>query len=532
MRLSWSEVRRGEVAPSRRCSHAALAVDGGLLILGGGAPPLAPSVDARRGTAPRFEHAFEHTGDAWLFSSADATWREVAIDDLVPRRGHSAVLDGARSEILVFGGVTDGRQAAGEDDATAAYVAGDRALRVYAWDGAALAGRPSATSGCPPLPRRAHVAFRVDAADAMVVYGGYVADAAAVALGSRIAAASTPYVLDLATRAWSAVGLPGGGRDIDALLRSGESAGVMERAFRGVALAAAAATKTGAVLVGGVSATIGVAGGVHGLRVERGENGAWADTWSTMVTGGDASTFADSAWTPRYGAAAATVGGRLVVVFGGCVADNGEEGGGAGRDLADTFCFDASATEDPPRPPDAFGRVEERLRPAFLADGPSASGVDAPPARNSASLTTIETVSGETVCVLFGGGVFGGEYFADTRVLRVAGAPERAPRRRTATPRPLAELCEAALAPHLDGDNVLALLGVARDRGCETLRRACLGWIQERFNPIFRPRGAGASSLDDDALSLRNAAAKLPGYEAAVSEPALARDLRRAISGL
>ena len=86
MHVTFTSIE-SEPRPPPRCSHAATALEGGIIVLGGGVYR---------------EHRFKHYADAWLLEAATATWRELPLsDDFVARRGHSAVHDVARDRLIV-----------------------------------------------------------------------------------------------------------------------------------------------------------------------------------------------------------------------------------------------------------------------------------------------------------------------------------------------------------------------------------------------------------------------------------------------
>ena len=512
MRYTWAQLPAHTPRPSPRCSHSATAVPGGLLIYGGGV------------ATPGGK--FTHCGDAWLLDEETARWRELEMDDSCARRGHTSVYDARREQLVVFGGVASFDATAG-GDGDDVFVADASKLRIYDVGAHSLSLDATPASGEAPGPRRAHVAYAVD--DAMVIYGGYtwrVGGADGVSpddVCAVILEQSTPHVLDLATRTWSrlASGAPDASRGVRGLASTPGALGDMQwRAFRGVALAACAAARGAAFVVGGVSAALGLAGGVHALRVDRGGGGGWRERW-TMLEGG----FEGTAWTPRFGCGAACLDDRFVVAFGGTVAGelDGELDAGP-RNLDDVLVFDAAATALPDAPP---GRRAPPGRAAWLAC--DRGSLERPAARNCASLTALASVSGERVAVLFGGGVFGEAYFDDCYVLRLLDAPEGAERRPVAS---LASLAEVRLAEHLDASNVAHLLAFAHDRGCAGLKRSCLEFLQRSYNPLFQDAGGDSEPLPlprGDAAALEDA---LPGYGAAAATPSLARELRRALDGI
>ncbi|KAH8066707.1 hypothetical protein JL720_12700 [Aureococcus anophagefferens] len=192
----------------------------------------------------------------------------------------------------------------------------------------------------------------------------------------------------------------------------------------GVALAACAAARGAAFVVGGVSAALGLAGGVHALSVDSG--GGWRG-------GGRCSRgFEGTAWTPRFGCGAACLDDRFVVVFGGTVAGELDGELGAAAESGRRPRLRRGGDGAPDAPP---GRRAPPGRAAWLAC--DRGSLERPAARNCASLTALASVSA-AVAVLFGG-VFGEAYFDDCYVLRLLDAPEGAERRPVAS---LASLLE------------------------------------------------------------------------------------------
>ncbi|KAK7242558.1 hypothetical protein SO694_00017452 [Aureococcus anophagefferens] len=305
LRYTWAQLPAHTPRPSPRCSHSATAVPGGLLIYGGGV------------ATPGGK--FTHCGDAWLLDEETARWRELEMDDSCARRGHTSVYDARREQLVVFGGVASYDATVG-GDGDDVFVADASKLRIYDVGAHSLSLDATPASGEAPGPRRAHVAYAVD--DAMVIYGGYtwrVGGADGVSpddVCAVILEQSTPHVLDLATRTWSrlASGAPDASRGVRAWRRPARFGDMQWRAaFRGVALAACAAARGAAFVVGGVSAALGLAGGVHALSVDR---AAAAGAAVGDARGG----FEGTAWTPRFGCGAACLDDRFVVVFGGTVA--------------------------------------------------------------------------------------------------------------------------------------------------------------------------------------------------------------------
>ena len=105
-----------------------------------------------------------------------------------------------------------------------------------------------------------------------------------------------------------------------------------------------------------------------------------------------------------------------------------------------------------------------------------------------------------------------------------AEARERGP------PPSLSQLCEDRLASLLDVDNATALLGLAHDRGCAALRRACLAFLQRAYNPLFQDAGADSPPLPLPARDADAWEAALPGLGGAGD--ALRRDVLRALYGV
>jgi len=142
-----------------------------------------------------------------------------------------------------------------------------------------------------------------------------------------------------------------------------------------------------------------------------------------------------------------------------------------------------------------------------------------PAARNAASLTSIKTVGGEEVLVLFGGGVYPNTYYNDTHILRLedlpaaAAAPER-------PPPPLANLCQAAVAGEMTDDNVFEMLMFADDRQLADLRTECLKHVQRRWS----------SNLCH--WWHKSGGAILPGADDALQAPSLKSDVERALRGI
>ncbi|KAH8048187.1 DUF4410-containing protein [Aureococcus anophagefferens] len=350
LRYTWAQLPAHTPRPSPRCSHSATAVPGGLLIYGGGV------------ATPGGK--FTHCGDAWLLDEETARWRELEMDDSCARRGHTSVYDARREQLVVFGGVASYDATVG-GDGDDVFVADASKLRIYDVGAHSLSLDATPASGEAPGPRRAHVAYAVD--DAMVIYGGYtwrVGGADGVSpddVCAVILEQSTPHVLDLATRTWSrlASGAPDASRGVRAWRRPG--AGDMQWRVPGVALAACAAARGAAFVVGGVSAALGLAGGVHALSVDRG--GGWRG-------GGRCSRgFEGTAWTPRFGCGAACLDDRFVVVFGGTVAGELDGELGAGRGIWTTSSSSTRRRRRSgraARPPRAAGpRRVARVRPGL-----------------------------------------------------------------------------------------------------------------------------------------------------------------------
>ena len=285
-------------------------------------------------------------------------------------------------------------------------------------------------------------------------------------------------------------------------------------------------------------------------------------------------------WTPRCSPACAAYGDRFVVLFGGSAVP--QDISDAARDLNDVVVFDISALRAPawrakvslsehldgPGFPEGqatiarcdatgawaqtlenFGNLcgdDSHARATFdhlqnsetAATAATAGGwlelrhgpdvlkttewrvrTPTPLKRNAASLTSIKTVGGEEVLVLFGGGVYPDTYYNDTHILRwedlpaAAAAPER-------PPPALANLCQAAVAGEITDDNVFEMLTFADDRQLADLRAACLKHVQRRWNSNLHHWWHNA----DGAI--------LPGADAALQAPSLKSDVDRALRGI
>ena len=470
--------------------------------------------------------------------------------------------------LVVFGGVAD----SGAGGPVERLIEGDQQLVVFDVDDAVtrLSRVLPDVSGAPPRPRRAHAAWL--SGHTMLVYGGFMQTLQEIQEGvlDAIDAASALHALDLATWTWSRVDArppmrppaAEGGRDA-----SEEWA---RRASRGVALAGCCSLKGLPVLIGGVSSTVGVGGGVLGYS---------AGQWTNFRDGGSRNLAEGDAWTPRCSPACSSYGDRFVVLFGGSAvpAEAGLDINDAARDLNDVVVFDIAA----PRAPawraanreclqvtgiggDRDGRLTiERCNRTGAAvetlhtfewHEMSVSGARAtfdklaadtrgdswlelrrgplielttewrgrtptPAVRNAASLTSVKTVGGEEALVLFGGGVYPDTYYNDTHVLLLedlpaaAAAPEK-------PPQPLANLCQAAVAGEITDDNVFEMLVFADDRQLADLRAACLKHVQRRWNSNLHHWWHNA----DGCI--------LPGADAALQAPSLKSDVDRALRGI
>ena len=545
-------------SPPGRCSHSATAVDNGVLILGGGR--------ANDGSS-NGQPAFVHFCDAWFLDPQDAQWRELAVDSpFTARRGHSALLH--ERHLVVFGGVAD----SGAGGPVERLIEGDQQLVVFDVDDAVtrLSRVLPDVSGAPPRPRRAHAAWL--SGHTMLVYGGFMQTLQEIQEGvlDAIDAASALHALDLETWTWSRVDArppmrppaAAGGRDA-----SEEWA---RRASRGVALAGCCSLRGISVLVGGVSSTVGVGGGVLGYS---------AGQWTNFRDAGSRRHIDGDAWTTRCSPACAAYGDRFVVLFGGSAVptEAGLDINDGARDLNDVVVFDISA----PRAPawraanreclqvtgiggDRDGRLTiERCNRTGAAvetlhtfewHEMSVSGARAtfdklaadtrgdswlelrrgplielttewrvrtptPAVRNAASLTSVKTVGGEEALVLFGGGVYPDTYYNDTHVLLLedlpaaAAAPEK-------PPRPLATLCQTAVAAEITDANVFEVLVFADDRQLADLRAECLKHVQRRWNSNLHHWWHNA----DGCI--------LPGADAALQAPSLKKDVERALRGI
>ncbi len=541
-------------SPPGRCSHSATCVDNGVLILGGGR--------ANDGSS-NGQPAFVHFCDAWFLDPHDAQWRELTIDSpFTARRGHSALLH--ERQLVVFGGVAD----SGAGGPVERLIEGDQHLVVFDVDDAVtrLARILPDVSGAPPRPRRAHAAWL--AGHTMLVYGGFMQTLQEIQEGvlDAIDAASALHALDLATWTWSRVDARPPMRPPTAVGGRDASEEWARRASRGVALAGCCSLDGAPVLVGGVSSTVGVGGGVGSYSA-----GQWTmfrDAGSRQLVDGDV-------WTPRCSPACAAYGDRFVVLFGGSAvpADISD----AARDLNDVVVFDITSLRAPAWRAEnreclqvtgigghrdglltiercnRMGAPVETLH-TFEWHEMSVSGARAtfdklaadtrgdswlelrrgplielttqwrvrtptPAVRNAASLTSLTTIGGEEALVLFGGGVYPNEYYADTHILRLedlpaaAAAPER-------PPPPLANLCQAAVAGEITDDNVFEMLMFADDRQLADLRTECLKHVQRRWS----------SNLCH--WWHKSGGAILPGADDALRAPSLKSDVERALRGI
>ena len=448
MRVTFHKLQTTK-SPPGRCSHSATAVDNGVLILGGGR--------ANDGSS-NGQPAFVHFCDAWFLDPQDAQWRELTIESpFTARRGHSALLH--ERQLVVFGGVAD----SGAGGPVERLIEGDQQLVVFDVDDAVtrLSRVLPDVSGAPPRPRRAHAAWL--SGHTMLVYGGFMQTLQEIQEGvlDAIDAASALHALDLATWTWSRVDAQPPMRSPAALGGRDASQEWARRASRGVALAGCCSLRGISVLVGGVSSTVGVGGGVLGYS---------AGQWTNFRDAGSRRHLVPvdgEAWTPRCSPACAAYGDRFVVLFGGSAVP--QDINDAARDLNDVVVFDVAA----PRAPawraenretlhvalgdpeglltiercDATGAAVETLHTFELLtaaratfDQLSETGMTAtgwlelrhgpdvlmttewrvrtptPFVRNAASLTSIKTVGGEGVLVLFGGGVYPDTYYAVTCV--------------------------------------------------------------------------------------------------------------------
>jgi len=418
----------------------------------------------------------------------------------------------------------------------------------------------------------------------MLVYGGFMQTLQEIQEGvlDAIDAASALHALDLATWTWSRVDArppmrppaAEGGRDA-----SEEWA---RRATRGVALAGCCSVNGAPVIVGGVSSTVGVGGGVGLLHLTG--QGQW-----TMIR--EASTFVDGdAWTPRCSPACAAYGDRFVVLFGGSAvpADISD----AARDLNDVVVFDLAGPRALGRAPgwraenreslhvtgiggdpeglltiercNATGAAVETLRTFEFLDGTSVARAafddlaqadyaggwlelrrgpliemttqwrvrtPTPAARNAASMTSIKTVGGEEVLVLFGGGVYPDTYYADTHILHLEDLPAASAAPET-PPQPLANLCQAAVAGEVTDDNVFEMLMFADDRQLADLRTACLRHVQRRWNSNLHNWWHNANGCILLGADVALQASSIPGIGAACRQPSLESDVDRALRGI
>ena len=283
-------------------------------------------------------------------------------------------------------------------------------------------------------------------------------------------------------------------------------------------------------------------------------------------------------WTPRCSPACAAYGDRFVVLFGGSAvpADISD----AARDLNDVVVFDLAGPRALGRAPgwraenretlhvvledprhegaltivrcNATGAPVETLRTFEFLDGTSVARAafddlaeadyaggwlelrrgpliemttqwrvrtPTPAARNAASMTSVKTVGGEEVLVLFGGGVYPDTYYADTHILHLEDLPAASAAPET-PPQPLANLCQAAVASEITDDNVFEMLMFADDRQLADLRTACLKHVQRRWN----------SNLCH--WWHKSGGAILPGADDALQAPSLRSDVERALRGI
>ncbi len=569
MRVAFHKLQTTK-SPPGRCSHSATNVDNGVLILGGGR--------ANDGSS-NGQPAFVHFCDAWFLDPQDAQWRELTIDNpFTARRGHSALLH--ERQLVVFGGVAD----SGAGGPVERLIEGDQQLVVFDVDDAVtrLSRVSPDVSGAPPRPRRAHAAWL--SGRTMIVYGGFMQTLQEIQEGvlDAIDAASALHALNLETWTWSRVDArppmrppaAAGGRDA-----SEEWA---RRASRGVALAGCCSLKGAPMIVGGVSSTVGVGGGV-GLLHLTGQG-----QWTMIRAAGSRHVVDGDAWTPRCSPACAAYGDRFVVLFGGSAVP--QDINDAARDLNDVVLFDLAgpralgrapgwraenraplhvALEDPRNEGvltivrcNATGAAEETLHTfEFLDDmsavrakfnqlsetGMATAGwlelrrgrlielttewrvrTPTPSERNAASLTSIKTVGGEEVLVLFGGGVYPDTYYDDTHILHLEDLPaaSAAPER---PPPPLATICQATVARDITDENVFDMLMFADDRQLADLRTACLKHVQRRWSSNLRHWWHNAHHASPFP---EKRPAGVPGADAALQAPSLRSDVERALRGI
>ena len=552
-------------SPPGRCSHSATSVDNGVLILGGGR--------ANDGSS-NGQPAFVHFCDAWFLDPQDAQWRELTIESpFTARRGHSALLHERR--LVVFGGVAD----SGAGGPVERLIEGDQQLVVFDVDDAVtrLSRVLPDVSGAPPRPRRAHAAWL--SGHTMLVYGGFMQTLQEIQEGvlDAIDAASALHALDLATWTWSRVDARPPMRPPAAVGGRDASEEWARRASRGVALAGCCSLNGESVLVGGVSSTVGVGGGVGSYSA-----GQWTmfrDAGSRQLVDGDV-------WTPRCSPACAAYGDRFVVLFGGSAvpADISD----AARDLNDVVVFDVAA----PRAPAWRAENRECLQVTGIGGHPDGlltiercnrmgapvetlhtfewhdeSGARAtfdklaasdtrgdswlelrrgplielttqwrvrtptPAVRNAASLTSIKTVGGEEALILFGGGVYPDTYYADTHILHLEDLPAASAAPET-PPQPLANLCQAAVAGEVTDDNVFEMLMFADDRQLADLRTACLKHVQRRWNSNLHNWWHNANGCILPGADVALQASSIPGIGAACRQPSLESDVDRALRGI
>ncbi len=177
----------------------------------------------------------------------------------------------------------------------------------------------------------------------MLVYGGFMQTLQEIQEGvlDAIDAASALHALDLETWTWSRVDArpPVVNRAHGIGAYGDASEEWARRASRGVALAGCCSLKGAPVIVGGVSSTVGVGGGVLGYS---------AGQWTNFRDAGSRRHLVPvdgEAWTPRCSPACAAYGDRFVVLFGGSAVptEAGLDINDGARDLNDVVVFDISA---------------------------------------------------------------------------------------------------------------------------------------------------------------------------------------------
>ena len=438
-----------------------------------------------------------------------------------------------RQRLIVFGGVADSLEGGDAER----LIEGDHQLVVFEVDQqvARLTRVAVASTGERPRPRRAHAAWL--AGQTMLVCGGFIATVPEIQrdLLDAIDAASALYALDLETWTWSRVDVkPTFGPPLTDVPASEELA---RRAARGVALAGCCVVGDTTVIVGGISATIGLAGGVAGYSASEPSWVMFRDVGARHVVHND------EAWTPRCSSACAAYGDRFVVLFGGSAVQ--EEG----KDLNDVVVFDIGSA---PRVADVR-RIQTSRAPAWKATAEASYSPRVPAKRNAASMTSVTSVGGLEVLVLFGGGVYPHTYYNDTHVLHLTDLPAASTTLERPPP-PLANLCQAAVATEITDQNVFEMLMFADDRQLADLRTACLAYVQQRGNPLFADvrHPGGWSDIKTQAAmeqfrkshhadmmiklfveDRRNGRPNVfPGYDAAIQAPSLKSDVERALRGI